>query len=608
VILSVCFIAFIFPLDPHAEDLAIYRQTRLAPDDPSTVQLFGADVQVAGRTAVVAGVDISLEYPVFYVFHFENGRWVQQARLELPDLDVDVTPSPSILVATRIDASATRVVIGSPGWSDPECVVDGNSEVRVFVFERDSNGWRGPDEIGLDDGCYGGRYGASLGNRVNLSGNRLAVGGDVSFGLNGHTGFARLYTKTDDGWQLEESFGCNTGVGEDGCAHDISLDGNVLLVGAAGDMFETVNDYSGRVYVHEQIDGLWNTTVLFSEGAAANPPEPCDFGGIEDNFGDDLAVSGTTLAILDPQSCDDGGGGNYGGNPIQTLMYEKTGDAWLPSAAVPEVIPWLLVRNRMWVWDRAIAAQAIYTRNESSWSRALILDNLGPFASEDRFVSYDFDGGALISGDPYSDISGNNVGSAVIYSLSRFDDVPYDSWAHDYIDTLAANGITSGCGVGRYCPGEPLTRSQAAVFLERGMRGRDFVPPAPTGDVFLDVSALDFAAAYVEQLFADGITAGCGGSRFCPKDPVTRAQVAVLLLKAKYGATYEPPTLVCAGDPTAPCTTFGDVAENHWAAAWIEQLAADGISNGCGDGNYCPEEPVTRAQMAVLLVRTFGLR
>ena len=39
----------------------------------------------------------------------------------------------------------------------------------------------------------------------------------------------------------------------------------------------------------------------------------------------------------------------------------------------------------------------------------------------------------------------------------------------------------------------------------------------------------------------------------------------------------------------------------------LDRLAAEGITSGCGNGNYCPEAPVTRAQMAVFLVRTFGL-
>jgi hypothetical protein len=49
------------------------------------------------------------------------------------------------------------------------------------------------------------------------------------------------------------------------------------------------------------------------------------------------------------------------------------------------------------------------------------------------------------------------------------------------------------------------------------------------------------------------------------------------------------------------------VPTSYWAAPWIEQLYTEGITGGCGGGNYCPDQPVTRAQMAIFLVRTFGL-
>jgi hypothetical protein len=76
--------------------------------------------------------------------------------------------------------------------------------------------------------------------------------------------------------------------------------------------------------------------------------------------------------------------------------------------------------------------------------------------------------------------------------------------------------------------------------------------------------------------------------------------MAVFLLKAKHGAGYTPPA-VGAG------TGFGDVPADYWAAAFIKQLVTDGITAGCGSGNYCPEQSVTRAQMAVFLVKTFSL-
>ena len=116
--------------------------------------------------------------------------------------------------------------------------------------------------------------------------------------------------------------------------------------------------------------------------------------------------------------------------------------------------------------------------------------------------------------------------------------------------------------------------------------------------MFNDVAAADFAAAYIEQLATDGVTGGCGGGNYCPTNAVTRSQMAVFLLRAKYGATYQPP----------PATgIFTDVPLGSFGDAWIEQLTAEGITGGCGGANYCPEDPVTRAQMAVFLVRTFGL-
>jgi len=125
-----------------------------------------------------------------------------------------------------------------------------------------------------------------------------------------------------------------------------------------------------------------------------------------------------------------------------------------------------------------------------------------------------------------------------------------------------------------------------------------------SGNVFLDVGAGDFAASFIEQLASDGITAGCGNNNFCPNAEVTRDQMAVFLLRAKHGSSFSP----------QPATgVFGDVDLSHWAVAWIEQLAAEKITAGCGVDpltgvkNYCPANQVTRDQMAVFLVRTFGL-
>ncbi len=190
-----------------------------------------------------------------------------------------------------------------------------------------------------------------------------------------------------------------------------------------------------------------------------------------------------------------------------------------------------------------------------------------------------------------------------IYKLqaSGFSDVPVGYWAEEFIVRLYNAGITGGCSAIplRYCPEDNVTRAQMAVFLLRGIHGNTYTPPSATGAVFIDVPLGTFADAWIEQLALKGISVGCGNGNFCPDATITRAQMAVFLLRAKYGGLYVP--------PNATGLVFDDVPQGSFADAWIEQLALEGITSGCGGGNYCPDQTVTRAEMAVFLVRTFNL-
>ena len=180
--------------------------------------------------------------------------------------------------------------------------------------------------------------------------------------------------------------------------------------------------------------------------------------------------------------------------------------------------------------------------------------------------------------------------------FSNFLDVSAANPFHDAIERITRRGITSGCGGGNFCPGSPVTRAQMAVFLLRASHGPAYVPPPATGAVFGDVPAGAFAADWIERLAAEGITGGCGGGNFCPTVSVTRGQMAVFLLASEHGTGYAPP----------PATgIFADVPIAAPFASWIEQLSREGITSGCGGANYCPNDPSTRAQMAVFLSTTF---
>jgi hypothetical protein len=192
---------------------------------------------------------------------------------------------------------------------------------------------------------------------------------------------------------------------------------------------------------------------------------------------------------------------------------------------------------------------------------------------------------------------GNITGTLPKGWVADFLDVPQANFFHGDIEKIFRNGITTGCGGGNYCPDSPVTRAQMAVFLLRATHGSGYAPPACKG-IFGDVPCPSPYANWIEQLSAEGITVGCGGGNYCPDSPVTREQMAVFLLRATHGSGYVPPA--CTG-------VFGDVPCPSPYANWIERLFAEGITAGCGGGNYCPGSPTARGQMATFLVRTFQL-
>lgn len=192
-------------------------------------------------------------------------------------------------------------------------------------------------------------------------------------------------------------------------------------------------------------------------------------------------------------------------------------------------------------------------------------------------------------------------------SVVVFSDVPPDHWAYDYIKRLNVASITTGCADSSpwaplYCPADPVLRDQMAVFLLRARYGGGYAPPAVATSRFSDVPSNQWAIAWIEKLAADQVTNGCATAplRYCPNDVVSRAQMAVFILRTKYGASYVPP---------AATGVFQDVPTNYWAAAWIEKLSADGITSGCSSSprRFCPDNAVSRDQMAAFLVRAFNL-
>ena len=168
-----------------------------------------------------------------------------------------------------------------------------------------------------------------------------------------------------------------------------------------------------------------------------------------------------------------------------------------------------------------------------------------------------------------------------------FSDIAGNTFYGDIL-WLRNTGITLGCDDFRFCPSSSVTRGQMAAFLVRGLD----LTGDTSGDTFSDDNGSTFEDE-IEILAQAGVTLGCADGLFCPDASVTRGQMAAFLVRAM-GYDDNP-----AGDRFTDDN--GSTFEDE-----IEKLAEAGVTQGCTDTQFCPNDPVTRGQMAAFLHRALG--
>ena len=161
------------------------------------------------------------------------------------------------------------------------------------------------------------------------------------------------------------------------------------------------------------------------------------------------------------------------------------------------------------------------------------------------------------------------------------------------IERIAELGITVGCATipdSMYCPNRPVSRAEMAAFVARALQTPT---PNPTTSSFADVNVGVWYAKYVHAIAQLGIDTG-DGDMWRPGDALTRLEMAQWLT-----AAY--PHINPASQPDGK---FGDVARSDWPI--VEGLHAAGVTYGCSTQplRYCPDQPVSRAQMASFIIRS----
>jgi hypothetical protein len=162
------------------------------------------------------------------------------------------------------------------------------------------------------------------------------------------------------------------------------------------------------------------------------------------------------------------------------------------------------------------------------------------------------------------------------------------------IESIAEAGVTRGCNPpfnDKFCPENDVSREQMAAFLVRALGLTSNDHPR-----FADVATDSTFAEDIGKLATAGITKGCNpptNDRYCPKDDVSREQMAAFLVRALGLTSNDHPG-------------FADVPAGSTFADDVKRLAIAGITRGCNppaNTRYCPDDPVTRGQMAAFLDR-----
>jgi hypothetical protein len=185
-----------------------------------------------------------------------------------------------------------------------------------------------------------------------------------------------------------------------------------------------------------------------------------------------------------------------------------------------------------------------------------------------------------------------------------FADVPDTSLFYPFVENLFHNGITAGGSCGGYCPTDGVKRQQMAVFLLKSRFGASFTPPPATGTIFADVPLSNPFAAWIEALYLLNVTGGCATN---PLQYCPDAIVNRQQMAVFLLKTKEGSTY----DPPDCAGIFTDVPCTPGAgfSDWIEELYNRQITGGCVANplQYCPTNPTNRQQMAAFLVKNFEL-
>lgn len=172
-----------------------------------------------------------------------------------------------------------------------------------------------------------------------------------------------------------------------------------------------------------------------------------------------------------------------------------------------------------------------------------------------------------------------------------FSDVPDGSWAAGAIDEAVSLGLMEGMGGGEFGYGQPVKRCEFATILCRMFGWEAVSPETPS---FTDAAPGAWYYSAVETAAANG--AVDPGGQFRPEEAITRAEMAVMFVRALGYAPLAEKAERVAEPP------FSDVTED---VGYITVASDIGMINGVGGGEFDPDGTALREHLAAMMARIY---
>ncbi|MCK4661193.1 MAG: hypothetical protein KAV82_16860 [Phycisphaerae bacterium] len=260
----------------------VYEQN-LYPDPPANSDRFGSSVSIDGDYIVVGAPFDDIEYydnaGAAYVFHFDGGEWVKQAKLTA--FDCGPYGGNGDYFGCSVSISGSYIVIGAYGKSFGDCATG-----AAYVFKRSGSNWNCQQMIIADDGQNGDLFGHSVG----ISGSTIVVGtprDDLDDGYDDQEhGSAYVFCRAGSVWTQEAKlWSSEAGPGDD-FGYSVSISGDTIVAGAPGYNYLDI----GKAYLYEKPGDGWHnmtgTCKLRRGGSAPN-----------DQFGKSVAITDDIVVV-----------------------------------------------------------------------------------------------------------------------------------------------------------------------------------------------------------------------------------------------------------------------------------------------------------------------